>query len=286
MHAPPAPYSGSFDWLQPPFAGGRSGAHLALQPVAEERWLTAAKDNSVSSYKRTMHRLHGAACGAVWSEPAAAQWLQQGERCLGELLDRAQIATAALAPEEAKVPLMAAALSIHEDLCLMARRGSDYRLVAANLCMPSYWSLASKLGESLGSIHQPVADLDTGQLQRMGQLFEGLPGGRVFERRNWFLHGSDRGFEPGPDVTDYSTYEGRWFLRSERQSLRRLNADLVLFGIRVDIEPLSRISQYPQAHADLRLALQRLSGSALVDFGGAAKCAAALRILGALTPAS
>ncbi|MFK7913704.1 MAG: heme-dependent oxidative N-demethylase subunit alpha family protein [Pseudomonadales bacterium] len=285
MNPIPAPYSGCFDWQQPPFADGHCGARLALQPVATGHWLTAAPGAAVPAYKREMHQRHGVHCSAVWPRPDAVSLLQQAERRLVELLQQVQVPLPTPLAGDIGVPLMTAALAVHEDLCLMAHLGGEYRLIAANLCMPSYWSLGAKLGEPLRSIHEPVTDLDAAQLQRMEQFFLALPDDRVFERRNWFLHGSGEGYEPTADALVYEDYRGPWFLRSERQTLRRLGTELVLFAIRVDIEPMAKIAGFPQAHADLQLALHNLEGTALLDFGGAPKRAAALAALNLLEPA-
>lgn len=265
-----------FDWREPPFAGGRCGARVDLRPIARGGWLTPLQSATAFSEKQALLSERPAQCGALWATTGALAALRRGEQLLAQQMSDAGLTTGSSVPTDPTIPLLAAALQVHEDLCLMWRVGGSYCLLAANLCRPSYWSLADKLGCSLLDIHAGVTDLTGAQRQRMQSVFDKLPSERVFERRNWFMHSSGAGFEPQPDSMEYADYPGPWFLRSERQTLRRLDTDMLLFAIRVDIEPLERVQHHHQARDDLLIALRALDDTALQDFGGADKRAAAL----------
>ncbi|MEM1435340.1 MAG: hypothetical protein AAGG11_14875, partial [Pseudomonadota bacterium] len=60
-------------------------------------------------------------------------------------------------------------------------------------------------------------------------------------------------------------------VRSERQTVRRLADDLVLFTVRVDLHPLAAIHTSRAAVLDLELALDQLAGDDLYEFGGSRK---------------
>src|SRR4051812_17404924 len=53
----------------------------------------------------------------------------------------------------AGAPLVAASLLVQEDLILMRRDDSGWRLAAGSLCFPSSWSLTEKFGKPLQQIH-------------------------------------------------------------------------------------------------------------------------------------
>ncbi|HLK46346.1 MAG TPA: heme-dependent oxidative N-demethylase subunit alpha family protein, partial [Acidimicrobiales bacterium] len=71
----------------------------------------------------------------------------------GVLVDRA---TGQRTPTAGVHPLEAASLVVQEDLCVLTAQAGEWRLVAACVCFPSRWSLASKLGCTLLGIHEPV----------------------------------------------------------------------------------------------------------------------------------
>lgn len=285
MAIPQARRSTGFDWNDPPFAGGRAGARMGLSPVAVEDWLTPA-DRAATERKRARLLSDPQQVSAVWEARGAAVALERASLQLEAAMAILNLDHPPAPDATAALPLVPAALAVREDLCLLWRVGSDYRLLAGVVCAPSYWSLPVKMGLSLPAIHAPVAAMDKTLQARMQRFFVTLPASRVFMRRNWFVHGSAEYFQPDPDALDYG-HPTPLYIRSERQTLRRLDDDLVLFAIRVDIEPLARVAAYPQALVDLRQAVAGLAAGALADFGGASKqrCVLnALQQLGAIRP--
>jgi hypothetical protein len=155
-------------------------------------------------------------------------------------------------------PLAVAGLTVQEDLCLMVRRAGAWHLDAAMLCFPSMWVLAEKLGHTVADVHRPVDHYDTDLEARVDVFFDRLRTDRPVWRRNVSLKTTPALFLPtskqnpqvappavGPDGAPY-------WLRSERQTLRKLpRTGAILFGIRVQLAPVSVLRDRPDRAADL-----------------------------------
>lgn len=143
-------------------------------------------------------------------------------------------------------PLNAAGRLVQEDLCLLVLRDGSPHLDAASLCFPSYWRLRDKLGRPLADVHGPVAHYGDELAAKVDRLLRRLSPDRPVWRRNWSIHDDPTLFLP--DSTPPSQVpvpHGLW-LRSERQTLRRLiTADVVLFTIRTQQVPLAVLTQRP-----------------------------------------
>ncbi len=162
-----------------------------------------------------------------------------------EVLDLVVDVTGAV-PDAILHPLDAAGCLVQEDLCVLVLRDGSPHLDAASLCFPSYWRLADKLGQPLTAVHAPVAhyaeELGTRVDRFVGRLSEGRP----VWRRNWSIHDDPTYFLPTPSpARSVDPPDGLW-LRSERQTLRRLaTPSTVLFTIRTQQVPLSNLSMRP-----------------------------------------
>jgi len=141
-------------------------------------------------------------------------------------------------------PLDAAGRLVQEDLCLLVLRDGAPHLDAASLCFPSYWRLADKLGRPLAAVHQPVAHYADELATKVDTFLQRLRPERPVWRRNWSIHDDPTYFLPDPTPPlDVDPPDGLW-LRSERQTLRRLlSADVVLFTIRTQQVPLAELAQ-------------------------------------------
>ncbi|MEL6981949.1 MAG: DUF3445 domain-containing protein [Actinomycetota bacterium] len=143
-------------------------------------------------------------------------------------------------------PLDRAGRLVQEDLCLMAPGEAGWTLDAASLCFPSRWRLADKLGRPHGDVHGPVEGYRSTLASRVDRLFDRL-GERIVWRRNWFVHPDPALFQPdrpagGDPVVPTGRCEAGLFVRSERQTLRRLaDSGWVLFTIRTQQEPLGQL---------------------------------------------
>ncbi len=141
-------------------------------------------------------------------------------------------------------PLDLAGRLIQEDLCLLAPGPAGWVLAAASLCFPSRWRLADKLGRTQADVHGPVEGYRAHLAPRVDRMFDRL-GDRIVWRRNWFVHPDPQLFQPdrpvdGDPVIEGSRCGAELFLRSERQTLRRLPATgWILFTIRTQQEPLA-----------------------------------------------
>ncbi len=161
-----------------------------------------------------------------------------------------------------------ASLLVPDDLCVMQRRGEAYELVAASLCSPSYWSLKEKIGQPLWAIHATVDGLNDVIGARMQRFFERLPLLRIFERRNWSMHVDADRFHPRV-LPEPPLPAAAQVLRSERQTLRKLSDDVVLFTIDVRFAAVADLAGYPDAAADMRASMRCWSADEREDFGEA-----------------
>jgi dimethylamine monooxygenase subunit A len=218
---------------------------MGLKPVVHSTWLPQPIDMDERARKAT---LLAAAVPAVF---AAQEGSEAAQHCV---LERVLARHGALMPPASELPPLArAALYVPEDLCVMQPSGAAYRLTAACVCAPSYWSLAQKIGRTLAEIHAPVRGLEAKIGPAMSAFLARIPPATVFERRNWFLHRNAERFQPAAeDWQAAGAIDARTLvMRSERQTFARLADDLVLFTIDVRCRPLAEIARYPQAARDL-----------------------------------
>lgn len=231
---------------------------MGLTPVADKLWCPRPATQDEYRQKLRLLRTRPATVlqTTAHSEPAQALLLAELERRHPSATpaDLAMLANIGNARGVAT-----AALMVPEDLCVLQLIDGDYRLVAACVTAPSYWHLPDKIGRTLQDVHHPVPELNATLGQRMQSFFAGLPSGRVFLRRNWFLHASSELFQPQPeDRTPVQTAKQALdlTLRSETQTLRRLSPDVVVFTIATNCEPLRDIRQHPKAAESLLRALR------------------------------
>jgi hypothetical protein len=158
------------------------------------------------------------------------------------------------------VPIVRASLLVPDDLCLMEELDGRYRLTAACVCAPSYWRLAEKIGRTLDGIHAPVPTLNAKLAPSMQQFFARLSNDAVFERRNWLIHTNAELYQPVSDIwRRIQPHEvAALVVRTERQTLKRLDATRIVFTIRVTCHPLGEIAEHREAARDLLVALRAL----------------------------
>ena len=165
-------------------------------------------------------------------------------------------------------PLDLAGRLVQEDLCLMKKDpDSDvYRLVGASLCFPTRWSLAEKMGKSLGMIHHPTAGYKEHLDSTMDRFFVRMKVAKPVWRLNWGIVDDPTLFQSSghsrggfrSDITAENAGEKLW-LRIERQTLRRLpRSQDILFTIRVYVKPLMYLLSYPERAAAMGRALRSM----------------------------
>jgi hypothetical protein len=139
---------------------------------------------------------------------------------------------------------------VQEDLCLMVDREGAPHLDAACLCFPSRWRLADKIGRPAAAVHGPVPRYDTELAARVDRYLTRLPADVIGVRRNWMIHDTPALFEPVPPDRVRVDHPQDLWLRSERQTLRRLpESGAVLFTIRVQQTPFSSFRARPDVAA-------------------------------------
>lgn len=175
-------------------------------------------------------------------------------------------------------PLLTAARLVQDDLVLMRRGESGWRLAAASLSFPSSWSLAEKFGRPIHEVHAPVPGFGGGtrNAELIARMFDNLRPETPVIRWNWSLYGDDRLFHPdvaGPRERRFGAGAPaeHVVLRSERQTLRRLplSGDIV-FTIKIAVDPLDdleRHSRGPQIAAALIAQLEALTDQQLAYKG-------------------
>jgi hypothetical protein len=145
--------------------------------------------------------------------------------------------------------LAAAAVAQGDDLCVLAPE-PGWPLVAGVVLFPSHWRLADKLGRPLGEVHGPVPGYPAEQVDR---FLDRLQPGQAVRRRNLLVHRD--GELHAPDPTDDEVPVDRWWLRSERQTLRRLSrTGAVVFTIGTDTTPLADLDHVTRRALADRLA--------------------------------
>ncbi len=248
-------------FANPPWRGGVPRYRVGLLSISPDQWLPDAIEADEIVRKRQLYETRFADVIAV--QEGIDGHVDQLVQTLGAYL----VGQGRPTPDYAELaPMARCALWVPDDLCLMVSERGRYRLAAASLCSPSYWRLREKLGQDLWGLHQGHAGLNNVLGERMREVLERLPMDRVLERRNWFLHGPGKLFEPEArrltQVSDLAAHT----VRTERQTLRRLNDHCVAFSIRVRLLPLAGIRWYPEAAEDLGRTIRRLTPVELEAF--------------------
>ncbi len=163
--------------------------------------------------------------------------------------------------DSADPPLMIASRLVQEDLVLMRRGESGWRLAAASLCFPSSWCLAEKFARPIEDIHAPVPGFGRGTRTAalINRIFDNLKPDQPVERMNWSLQTDDALHKPLSSLkrderaaarparfTDHAGLDGA-YVRVERQTLHRLaESGDILFTIRIHLDPIQMLRNHPE----------------------------------------
>nr|WP_295469489.1 DUF3445 domain-containing protein [Mesorhizobium sp.] len=180
-------------------------------------------------------------------------------------------------------PLLSAADLVADDLVLMRKDASGWRLVAASLCFPSSWTLSEKFGRPLQQIHNPVPGFGEGTRTAdvIQRIFDNLQPGQPVIRWNWSLQSDRTLYKPLSSIQRHERAVARpprfadgaasAFIRVERQTLRKLpvSGDIV-FTIRINLDPMLALEAHPDGpRLAAGLAAQLLElDSAQLDYKG------------------
>ncbi len=149
-------------------------------------------------------------------------------------------------------PLFRAGLMVQDDLVLMRKGETGWRIAAAFLAFPSSWSLAEKFGKVMDEVHAPVPDFQGGSRNAglINRMFDNLSPDRFVVRWNWSVNWGYKLYRPAPQPraeTAPIPPEGA-YLRVERQTLRKMpvSGD-ILFTIRIYLDPVTAVAGQPDA---------------------------------------
>lgn len=149
----------------------------------------------------------------------------------------------------AEHPLERAALSVQDDLVLLESRNGVWHHDASVVCFPTHWHLPSKVGRPVTEVHAPVTGYAERIDARVTRLFDWLDANpqnpRPVWRRNFGLTETRELFQPqyrdgDPDLAADCVLDGL-FVRSERQTLRRVTDGWILFTIRIQIASIGEL---------------------------------------------
>ena len=148
--------------------------------------------------------------------------------------------------------LAEAAKAHHEDMCLLRLFPGEeqYRLVGAAVAWPSDWAPADKMGLPLRALHAPIQGYEEQLASGVDHFMAKLKPGAIYGRANWFIAATDarRWVAQPPEIAFVGVTPGnageRLFVRSERQTLRRLpETGAILFTIGIYVSPLGELSR-------------------------------------------
>lgn len=152
-------------------------------------------------------------------------------------------------------PIEDAALAVQDDLCLLRRVDGVWHFDASVVCFPTHWHLPSKIGRPLPDVHDPVGGYHDRIASKVTRLFDRV-GDKPVLRRNFGLTDDRNLFQPAyrsadPDVPAERVFD-ELLVRSERQTLRRIDDGWLLFCIRIQIASLRELLTTPERTARLR----------------------------------
>ncbi|CAN5614434.1 DUF3445 domain-containing protein [soil metagenome] len=230
-------------------ADGPPWLAMGLGRIGPERWLLpdAERAHELAERHRLLAERHGEVVGTLPGTEGA------GAEVLDLVLDweRRQRPDLASEPVATDVhPLEAAARRTQEDLVLMVPHADGHHLDAAVLCFPSHWRLADKLGGSALDIHGPVPRYTDDLADKVDRFLDRLRPDVLVARRNWSVHDDPALFSPDPPIdpraATVAEVPTRFWLRSERQTLRRLpRTGAVVCTIRVQQVPFAEVGRHP-----------------------------------------
>lgn len=245
-----------------PFDGSSKLFQIGLKPLATADWIDI--DDRLAAYLDQKDRLWRERPDEVFAAEAGTSDAQ--DELLGLLAehlparfpdvyrrdgDTMRVAGRAV-PLADRPPLLTAARLVQDDLVLMRRGETGWRLAAASLSFPSSWSLAEKFGRPIEEVHGPVPGFGDGtrNAELIARMFDAMRPETPMIRWNWSLYGDDRLFHPGSSGPGERRFGNaaraeRVHLRSERQTLRRLpHSGDIVFTIKIAVDPLETLERH------------------------------------------
>lgn len=158
--------------------------------------------------------------------------------------------------------LLQIASIIGEDLVVLAREESEWKIVAGAVIFPSRWRLVEKIGKGMDAVHAPVPGYESALAPYMTETFDKIGVGRPVWRKNWSLHSTEHLHQP-ISIHQQVRPEDYWW-RTERQTLTRSSqGDFLFFTIRNRAEPLSWIKEDPVSALEFSKTLESFSAETI-----------------------
>ncbi|HWN97077.1 MAG TPA: heme-dependent oxidative N-demethylase subunit alpha family protein [Methylomirabilota bacterium] len=237
--------------------------HMALQRGTTEEFFKPTSANAAlmaerRRWLRSEPRVYSAClpeCSSLLNECIA---LALGWRTLSE----SECAAVMAQPAPAQRCLRLGEIWEPDFLLLHPDATGAFHLLGGCVAFPSSWSLEEKIGKPIEAIHGPVPGLNA-QLGRSIHSFLGkLSAGETRLRHNWGLSRSpELNQHPNRALPrlDASVQLNEVWLRVERQALVRLpHTAGILFGIRIEMHPLTELRRDALAAARLVRALRTM----------------------------
>jgi hypothetical protein len=240
------------------FPAGDFGFHMRFRRGDIREFFANTSDGPLLAERRKWLDHDVRACAAV---------LPDGEPILNEVVELARSLDITMPPQATPIDTCVALGRTWEPDLLFLRtvENSQPELVGGCVCFPSSWSVEEKVGRPLDAIHTPVPTFNAQFANPVKQFLARMKPGISWERINWGLSRTpELNQHPNrrlPRLDASVDLKEVWF-RVEYQSLVALPRTAgILFGIRLIIEPLSRLAQDPAFATGLSRALATMPDS-------------------------
>lgn len=247
------------DWLDDlPLVPGPPDLRMGTRNLDISTWLpTDSKTEAELQLRRELLAQHD---GLVRLVPGH-------DDAVSELMSLAGIHLGRAFPATSRPPLEQLALSVPDDVLLMARDAEHWRLIGGALLFPNQWTLDEKLGRTVADIHSPVDGYDEILERRVDQFFDRLTVSRPVWRRNWFVHDEPDLYRPERKahrrISDPEEAASLW-IRSEWQTLRRLAfSGLIVFTVKTQVASMAQLKARPLVAEQMAAYLRAASDRAL-----------------------
>ena len=244
-----------------PYDGSSTPFTIGLTQIDPDQWIET--DGELGDYLAEKDRLLALHPEEVFQEVDRSRAAQQEALDLirQHLLDQhstyyqetaGQIAflNRNVAPDKPNAPLLTAGSLIADDLVILENRDGGWRVTAGYVSFPSSWSLKEKAGLTIGEVHGPVPDFESGSRndQLITRMFDKIQPDRIVERFNWSIYPDGDLFWPpemGAKAANRPFDPLANFIRVERQTLRKLpKTNAILFTIRIYRDPIPVIAAH------------------------------------------
>lgn len=242
-------------------------------PDADHRWIMALRQEDSADYFADRD-----STGAVRAE--RAHWLAEDPKkyaallpeaypALQETLELARTLGAKFDSDGNAFEQLLALGRIWEPDFVWMHAGQDgiHRAIGGVVCFPSSWAFGEKLGQPMRDIHHLVPGLNDALGRQIDTFLTKQVPGVPWRRENWSLSRiadlNQHVSRPRPRLDETITPDEVW-VRLEHQLLMKLpRSGSILFGIRIEVVPIKRIIDNPEAAKRFARILASMSAEAV-----------------------